>query len=68
MAAHAEAGNVVFFSSHIIDVVEKLCTDIAIIRKGEIVYRGSMEEVAKDHPEGLEQFYMSFMGGIDGAE
>ena len=68
MASHAEAGNVVFFSSHIIDVVEKLCTDIAIIRKGEIVYYGSMEDVAKDHPEGLEQFYMSFMGGVDGAE
>ncbi len=68
MSTHAEAGNVVFFSSHIIDVVEKLCTDIAIIRKGKIVYARTMEEVAKEHPEGLEQFYMSFMGGVDEAK
>ena len=36
MKEHAAKGNIVFFSSHIIDVVEKLCTRIAIIKKGEI--------------------------------
>ena len=65
MRAHADAGNIVFFSSHIIDVVEKLCTDIAIIKKGHIVFQGSMEEVEKEHPEGLEQFYMAKMGEED---
>lgn len=58
MKAHAKAGNIVFFSSHIINVVEKLCTRIAIIRKGHIVFEDSMENVIKDHPEGLEEFYM----------
>ena len=66
MLAHANEGNIVFFSSHIIDVVEKLCTDIAIIKKGHIVFQGSMEEVEKEHPEGLEQFYMAKMGEEDG--
>ena len=58
MIEHAKEGNIVFFSSHIIDVVERLCTDIAIIRKGHIIYQGSMKETLKNHPEGLETFYM----------
>ena len=59
MKAHAKAGNIVFFSSHIINVVEKLCTRIAIIKKGHIVYVNTMENVEKEHPEGLEEFYMN---------
>ena len=59
MIQHAKEGNIVFFSSHIIDVVEKLCTDIAIIKKGQIVYQNTMENVLKEHPEGLEEFYMN---------
>ena len=66
MLHHAEKGNVVFFSSHIIDVVERLCTRIAVIRKGKIVYTGTMEETLKAHPEGLEEFYMSLIEeGLD---
>ena len=61
MKEHAKAGNIVFFSSHIINVVEKLCTRIAIIRKGHIVFEGSMKDVEKEHPEGLEEFYMSMI-------
>lgn len=59
MKEHAAKGNIVFFSSHLIDVVEKLCTRIAIIKKGQIVYEADMETVTKDHPEGLENFYMN---------
>ena len=58
MKEHAKAGNIVFFSSHIINVVEKLCTRIAIIKKGQIVYVADMKDVEKEHPEGLEEFYM----------
>ena len=61
MKAHAAEGNIVFFSSHIIDVVEKLCTRIAIVKKGHIVYQADMTEVAKEHPEGLETFYLSMI-------
>ena len=59
MIQHAKEGNIVFFSSHIIDVVEKLCTDIAIIKKGQIVYQNTMKKVLEEHPEGLEEFYMN---------
>ena len=68
MKLHASQGNIVFFSSHIIDVVEKLCTDIAIIKKGQIVYKNTMKNVLKEHPEGLEEFYMNTIrdnGGLD---
>lgn len=61
MIQHAKEGNIVFFSSHIIDVVEKLCTHIAIIRKGQIVYEASMEDIEREHPEGLEAFYLSMI-------
>ena len=59
MKEHAKEGNIVFFSSHIINVVEKLCTRIAIIKKGQIVFVDTMENVEKNHPEGLEEFYMN---------
>ena len=65
MIAHAKAGNIVFFSSHIIDVVEKLCTDIAIIKKGHIIYEGKIDETLKNHPEGLEDFYMKQINEVE---
>ena len=40
MKEHARAGNIVFFSSHIIDVVERICDKIAIIKKGNIITYG----------------------------
>lgn len=61
MKQHAADGNIVFFSSHIIDVVEKLCDRIAVVKKGKIVYEESMENIEKEHPEGLESFYMSLI-------
>ena len=36
MRAHADKGNIVFFSSHVIEVVEKICDRIAIIGKGRL--------------------------------
>ena len=66
MKEHAKAGNIVFFSSHIINVVEKLCTRIAIIKKGHIVFEGDMKDVEKDHPEGLEEFYMTMIRDSEG--
>ena len=62
MIEHAKAGNIVFFSSHIIEVVEKLCTRIAIIKKGEIIYDDSMANTTKNHKKGLEDFYMELIG------
>ena len=62
MKEHAKAGNIVFFSSHIIDVVEKICDKIAIIKKGEILLTTSVEDIEKDGTT-LEEFYMNTING-----
>ena len=66
MKAHAKAGNIVFFSSHIIDVVEKICDRIAIIKKGKLracLKVSELEERGID----LEQFYLSIINAPEDA-
>ena len=60
MKEHAAAGNVVFFSSHIIDLVEKLCDRIAIIKKGQLRACVTIQELAERGIE-LEQFYLDII-------
>ncbi len=64
MREHAEAGNIVFFSSHIIDVVERICDRIAIIRKGQIQCVRDVHEMDAAG-ESLEKFYMSVINGAE---
>ncbi len=61
MKNHAKKGNIVFFSSHIIDVVEKICDKIAIIKKGQIQCVKTIEEIEKT--DTLENFYMNIING-----
>ncbi|MBQ8284573.1 MAG: YwaF family protein [Clostridia bacterium] len=62
MKKHAQEGNIVFFSSHIIDVVERICDHIAIIRKGKILCQKSVAEI-EESGVALEDFYMSMIEG-----
>ena len=62
MKEHAKRGNIVFFSSHIIDVVENICDRIAIIRKGQILTTKTIAEI-KESGVPLEQFYMGMIDG-----
>lgn len=57
MRQHAAKGNIVFFSSHIIDIVEKLCGRIAIIKKGKIQCVKTVEEIEQSGLS-LEEFYL----------
>ena len=41
-------GTMIFFSSHVLEVVEKLCNKIAIIKDGKIISSGTIEEVKGD--------------------
>lgn len=45
MHEHVQQGKVVFFSTHVLDVAEKLCDRIAIINKGKILFTGKIDEV-----------------------
>ncbi|MCH5151680.1 MAG: YwaF family protein [Clostridiales bacterium] len=63
MKEHAAAGNIVFFSSHIIDVVERICDKIAIIRKGQIQCVRDVHEMERNG-ESLEKFYMDIVNTV----
>ena len=45
MREHCDAGGAIFFSTHVLEVAEKLCDKVAIIREGRLVVSGSMDEV-----------------------
>lgn len=48
MKKMCDNGSAIFFSTHILEVAEKLCNKIAIIKNGELVVSGKMEEVIKE--------------------
>ncbi len=49
-------GKIVFYSTHILDVAEKLCSRVAIIKKGKLIKSGSMKEIKGD--KSLENVFM----------
>ncbi|SKC89419.1 ABC-2 type transport system ATP-binding protein [Maledivibacter halophilus] len=60
MREHANAGNTVFFSTHVLEVAEKLCDRIAIIKKGKILFCGSLDELKNKIKENdsLEKIFL----------
>lgn len=56
MHALCEDGGAIFFSTHVLDVAEKLCNKVAIVRQGELIISGNMEELIKD--SSLEEVFM----------
>lgn len=42
-----EEGSAIFFSTHVLDVAEKLCNKVAMIRQGQLIASGNMEELTK---------------------
>ena len=51
-----ERGSAIFFSTHVLDVAEKLCNKVAIIRKGKIIATGTMDEITSGHS--LEETFL----------
>ncbi len=51
------SGGSVFFSTHVLDVAEKLCNKVAIIKDGRLVISGEMDEIVK-HGQSLESIFM----------
>ena len=45
MREHCDKGGAIFFSTHVLEVAEKLCDKVAIIKSGKLVISGTMEEV-----------------------
>ena len=61
---HKKNGNTVFFSTHILEVAEKLCDRIAIIDKGKIIFVGTCEEFKKKAKinDSLEESFLKIIG------
>ncbi len=57
MKQHAEAGNIVCFSSHVLDVVENICDRVCIINKGHLKGVYSIDKLQKDN-KSLEALFM----------
>ena len=55
----AKEGKIVFFSTHVLDVAEKLCNRIAIIKEGKLIVDGDMDRVIKD--KSLEETFMELV-------
>ncbi len=60
---HAEAGGAVFFSSHVLEVVERLCDTVAVIRRGELVASGPTDEVRGS--DSLEDVFLELVDEKD---
>lgn len=58
-----QKGDTVFFSTHILDVAEKLCTRVGIINNGKLIFVGSLEEMKIKMKENcsLEELYMEII-------
>ena len=56
MREHCDRGGAIFFSTHVLEVAEKLCDKVAIIRRGQLIREGTMEEVKGD--ESLEAVFL----------
>ena len=52
-------GNAIFFSTHVLDVAEKLCNKIAIIKEGRLIASGTMEQVKGD--SSLEDIFLELI-------
>ena len=63
MKQHAKEGNTVFFSSHILDVVENLCDRCCIIKKGKLQGVYDLKEL-KAKGESLEEIFMQVIGDV----
>ena len=56
MRQFCDGGGARFFSTHVLEVAEKLCDKVAIIRSGRLIRAGTMEEVKGD--DSLEEVFL----------
>ena len=59
MRERADMGNTVFFSSHVIDVVEKVCDRVAIIDNGRLMAVDKLDAIRANNDVSLEQIFLT---------
>ena len=69
MREHADKGNTVLFSTHVLEVAEQLCDKIAILKKGKLLFYGTIQELKGQQPDStLEEIYLSLAGRQEGVD
>lgn len=70
MREHADAGKTVFFSTHVLDVAEKICDRVAVIDHGRILFCGSITEMRNHFQSNasLETMFLELVGEFDVGE
>jgi ABC-2 type transport system ATP-binding protein len=71
-----ERGVTIFLTTHVLEIVERLCSHVAIVHKGKLVAQGSLEELRAGGPESegeegqktLEQIFLSIVGQSGGEQ
>lgn len=63
MREHCSSGGSIFFSTHVLDVAEKICDKVAIIKEGKLIVSGRMQEVLGD--VSLESVFLELEGSDD---
>lgn len=60
MREHASTGKSVLFSTHVLEVAEKLCDQVAIINKGKLLFLGTLDQLKTIHPQedSLENIFL----------
>ena len=60
MREHADAGNTVIFSTHVLEVAEKICDKVAIINKGQLIFNGTLNNMRDEFKanESLEEMFL----------
>ncbi|MHB1454941.1 MAG: ABC transporter ATP-binding protein [Saccharofermentanales bacterium] len=68
MREHADNGKSVFFSTHVLDVAEKICDRISIVDKGRILFTGTVEEMRSEFKssESLESMFLELTAENEG--
>lgn len=62
MRRHADSGRTVFFSTHVLDVAEKLCDEIGIISHGKLIAKGTLEELRRGETKSsLEELFLELV-------
>jgi ABC-2 type transport system ATP-binding protein len=59
---YVKAGNTLFFSTHILEVAEEICTDIAVLHQGNLLFLGPIEKVLENEKH-LSDYFISLVKG-----
>ena len=62
LASYIEEGGTIFMCSHLLEIAERLCSRLAVITKGEVVARGTLEELKMSGEQGLAEVFMRLVG------